>query len=87
MDDGISKMSRIKRALKFLFFLEEQPKHKVVKSAYPLIVFAMFQLPLAFILGFLMLVWYMAFGLVGFGLGYLALILLVIEVPHVLLDR
>jgi len=77
-------MSRLKQLTKFLLFLEDNPKHKVV-GAHPLMALAIGYS--AWILGFLLFEYLLPHGFIALILGILAVPIVLVESLHCLLDR
>ena len=78
---------KLQQTYKFLTFQDDNAKHKVVESVTvaELLIMAMFPAT-AGIVAFVLLL-YMSFGIIGAFAAYLASIVLVIEIPHIILDR
>ena len=71
--------------LKFLFFLEKTPKHRVMQNISPVFL-SLLSLSsfVAALIGFTILANY---GLIGFIFYYFAVIIGIFELPHCFFDR
>ena len=81
---GRAKLKRVTRALKFLLFLEENPKHRVM-TVYPFMIVAL--ILGVWISSIVILKVFAPQGLMAVIVGLLALDLSFLEAVHILRDR
>lgn len=80
-------LRKLEHTLRFLLFLEEDPKHQVVENTFWIHLMLFVLTPLVLGVGYLMFLFYAAWGALGFLIAYLAVCIVTIEIPHILLDR
>ena len=76
----------VKNLIKFLLFMEDQPKHKVwdnFNALHMAVVLPLSIIPYAVFI----VAGYALFGVVGFFVAYVAGSVLAIEIPHCIFDR
>ena len=82
-------LSKLRNLMKFLLFMEDDPKHRCVVDLNPIdmasLVFVL-ALSVMFSIG-LMLVGFKLFGIAGFFAAYIIASVLPIEIPHCIFDR
>jgi len=80
-------LGRLVNAIKFLMFREDIPKHHVIQNIPLIIALCASVVPATWILSGLLFTALQYYGMLGFLLGYVAITLALIEVPHCILDR
>jgi len=81
-----SYLRTLKRAVKFLLFREDDPKHEVAKDLQPIHLAVLLPLPVGLV-AISILVGFMYYGATGALAAYLSVCLLVLEIPHCIFDR